>query len=47
LYLKKWFHEENAMERLTLDDGKQDNDDEEEESQIEEDTINLIGITIR
>jgi len=30
-----------------LDDGKQDDDDKEEESQIEEDAVNLVRIAVR
>lgn len=33
-------------ELLTLDDGKQDNDDEKEEGNIKHDSVNLVIVTI-
>jgi hypothetical protein len=32
---------------ITLNDGKQDNDDEEEETDVEEDAVDFVGVAVR
>lgn len=38
---------DDKKERITLDDGQQDDNDKEEEGDVEHDAIHLVGIAIR